>query len=559
MMVKKGERLVVALDGPAGVGKSSVALRLAARFGLTYVETGAIYRAVAWTARSAGIAMDDAARLAAVAGALDVDFHTSEEGNRVSIDGEDRTEVLREPEVGRLASVVSALPAVRAALLELQRAWRHRGPIIAEGRDIGTVVFPDADVKIYLTATAEERARRRHAQLLRRGVEMDIAAVQAEIEARDHGDSTREVAPLRPAYDATVLDCTDIDLDGVVGRIAEQVERALAAAPEAAPEEAPEVEPEAETPADALFSEVSEGHRAGFVALVGRPNTGKSTLMNHLLGTKVAIVSPKPQTTRHRILGILTRPEAQIAFVDTPGIHEAGRELNRVMVAAAMDVLPEVDLVCLLVDAVRYVKNPGPEAANVDAILVAIRAAGTPFLLAINKIDRVRKHLLLPMMEDWNNAGAVAIVPVSARTGDGLEPLVAALVAGLPEGGRMFPDAQVTDRGEGFMITETIREKVLFHTHQEVPHSVAVSLDRIKDVQKPRRLRVITATIHVERDSQKGIIIGKQGKMLVSIGTAARKSLEVRFDCRINLELHVRVERDWSRHKKGLIRVEYEP
>ena len=123
----------------------------------------------------------------------------------------------------------------------------------------------------------------------------------------------------------------------------------------------------------------------------------------------------------------------------------------------------------------------------------------------------------------------------------------------------MFPDAQVTDRGEGFMITETIREKVLFHTHQEVPHSVAVSLDRIKDVQKPRRLRVITATIHVERDSQKGIIIGKQGKMLVSIGTAARKSLEVRFDCRINLELHVRVERDWSRHKKGLIRVEYEP
>ncbi len=545
MMAKEQEELVVALDGPAGVGKSSVATRLARQFGLTYVETGAIYRAVALKAAAARVALDDEGGLAAIAGDLDIDFRIKDEGNRVYVDGADRTDALRAPEIGTAASTVSALPAVRAALLDLQRAWATRGPIIAEGRDIGTVVFPGADVKIYLTASPDERARRRMRQLQQRNIDADFDTVLADIEARDHGDSTRSAAPLKPADDATILDCTDMDLPAVVDAIGAHIDAARRFGPKGRP--------------GGGTDGVSADHRAGFVALIGRPNTGKSTLLNHLLGTKVAIVSPKPQTTRHRILGILTRPQVQIAFVDTPGIHEAGRELNRVMVAAAMDVLPEVDLVCLLVDAIRFQKAPKVEMDRVASILDAIRAAGTDFVLVINKIDRVKKHLLLPMIEAWSDAGAKAIVPISALTGDGLDALVTVLVDCLSEGERMFPDEQVTDRTEGFMITETIREKVLFNTHQEVPHSVAVTLDRIKDIEKPRPLRIITATIHVERDSQKGIIIGKQGKMLVRIGAAARRSLEARFGCHINLELHVRVERDWSRHAKGLNRVEYQP
>lgn len=545
MMAKEREELVVALDGPAGVGKSSVATRLARRFGLTYVETGAIYRAVALKAGAAQVPLDDEAGLAEIARDLDIDFRIKDDGNRVYVDGADRTEALRAPEIGKQASTVSALPAVRAALLELQRAWAARGPIIAEGRDIGTVVFPDADVKIFLTATADERARRRMRQLQQRDIDADFDTVLADIEARDHGDSTRAIAPLKAAEDATILDCTEMDLAAVVDAIGGHIDAARRFGPEGPP--------------TSRTGSIPEDHRSGFVALIGRPNTGKSTLLNRLLGTKVAIVSPKPQTTRHRILGILTRPAVQIAFVDTPGIHEAGRELNRVMVAAAMDVLPEVDLVCLLVDAIRFQKDPRSETARVASILDAIRTAGTAFILVINKIDRVKKHLLLPMIEAWSDTGARAIVPVSALTGDGLDALVTVLVDGLPEGERMFPDEQVTDRTDGFMITETIREKVLFNTHQEVPHSVAVTLDRIKDVDKPRPMRTITATIHVERDSQKGIIIGKQGKMLVRIGAAARLSLEARFERRINLELHVRVERDWSRHAKGLNRVEYQP
>ncbi|MFH1532282.1 MAG: GTPase Era [Pseudomonadota bacterium] len=552
-MAKNIEELVVALDGPAGVGKSSVAGRLATRFGLTYVETGAIYRAVAWKARETGVPMDDEDRLAAIAESMDIDFRTGKGGNRVLVDGEDRTEPLRDPQIGQLASRISALPAVRTALLEHQRAWRLRGPIIAEGRDIGTVVFPDADVKIFLTATAEERARRRQLQLQRKAIDADYDDVLAEINARDHGDSTRAVAPLKPAEDATILDCTEIDLDGVVELLSRHVEAARVKRSAAPPAE--EVVGGGAPPA----ARGKKGYRSGFVALIGRPNTGKSTLLNHLLGTKVAIVSAKPQTTRHRILGILTRPDSQIAFVDTPGIHEAGRELNRVMVAAAMNVLPDVDVVCLLVDAIRHQKSPEREVERVASILSAIREAGRPFILVINKIDRVNKRLLLPMMEAFAEVGATSIVPVSALSGDGLDSLVTALLDALPEGEQMYPDEQVTDRGEGFMITETIREKVLSYTHQEVPHSVAITLDRIKDIEKPRRLRVITATIHVERNSQKGIIIGKQGQMLVRIGTAARLSLEARFGCRINLELHVRVERDWSRHAKGLKRVEYEP
>ena len=538
MSANERQGLVIALDGPAGVGKSSVALRIAERFDLTCVETGAIYRAVALKARTEGIATDDEAALAALAAGLDIDFRTAGADNRVFLDGAERTAELRAPEVGRLAGQVSALPAVRAALLGLQRAWVQRagGGILAEGRDIGTVVFPDADVKIYLTATPEERARRRHLQLTDDGEEADYDEVLAAVKARDHGDTTRAVAPLRPADDAIILDSTDMDIERVVEEISRHViarRSGLTAAP--------------------------KGHRAGFVALVGRPNTGKSTLLNHLLGEKVAIVSPKPQTTRHRILGIFTRPAFQIAFVDTPGIHEGGKELNRVMVAAALDVLGDVDVVCLLLDAIRFGKEPTAERVRVDAIVAAIRDAGTPFVLAINKIDRVKKHLLLPIMESYAEAGAAAIVPISALMGDGLDALTAAFVEALPEGDRMFPDEQITDRDDRFMITETVREKVLLYTHQEVPHSVAVSLDRMEDGPRPKRVLVITATIHVERSSQKGIIIGKRGAMLVRIGTAARLSLEERFGRRINLELHVRVEKDWTRHAKGLKRVEYTP
>lgn len=277
--------------------------------------------------------------------------------------------------------------------------------------------------------------------------------------------------------------------------------------------------------------------RSGFVAILGRPNAGKSTLVNALVGRKVAIVSPRPQTTRNSIQGIVNRDDAQIVLVDTPGIHRPESALGRQMMAEVEQALAANDLVALIVDA-REAFGPGDRYA-----LERVKAFRGPTFLLPNKIDVIEKPRLLPLVDAYRRAhDFTEIVPISALTGDGLDRLVAAVVAHLPEGPPLFPPEQYTDQPERFLAGEIVREKVLQFTRQEVPHAVAVVVDGFEET--PRRIR-IRATILVERDGQKGIVIGKGGAMLKAIGTAARVELEDLLATRIFLELFVKVRRNW--------------
>ncbi len=283
---------------------------------------------------------------------------------------------------------------------------------------------------------------------------------------------------------------------------------------------------------------MSSGFRSGFVSLVGRPNTGKSTLLNALVGQKVAIVADKPQTTRTSIQGVVTRPEAQIVFVDTPGIHKADSPLNKRMMDTVRAALEERDLLLLVVDAARPVGEEDRRAVDL------VRKSGTPVLLVLNKIDLVKeKASLLPLISQYKEIHEFAdYIPVSAVKGDGLEDLRQAILARLPEGPAYFPDDYVTDQPERYLAAELIREKVLHATRKEVPHSVAVMVDKWE--QTPTITRIY-ATIRVEREGQKAIVIGSGGAMLKKIGTLARQEMERLLGVRIYLDLHVRVEPGW--------------
>lgn len=293
--------------------------------------------------------------------------------------------------------------------------------------------------------------------------------------------------------------------------------------------------------------------RSGFVAIVGAPNAGKSTFLNKVLGFKLAITSDKPQTTRHRILGVYNQEDLQVVFLDTPGLHQPRRALNKLMVETALATLQEVDAVLFVVEAGAKGLEAGAKAAGV------LTAAGKPVVLALNKIDLLPdKAALLPMLEEVATWGDwAALVPISARQGDGTRQVVAELAGRLPEGGPLFPVDMLTDLSERFLAAELIREKVFRLTEREVPYSVAVTVDQFLEPAEEGRPTAITATIHVERGGQKAIVIGKGGAMLKKIGTAARLDMERLLGTPVFLDLFVRVEPKWSHQDRGLRKLGY--
>jgi len=280
--------------------------------------------------------------------------------------------------------------------------------------------------------------------------------------------------------------------------------------------------------------------KAGLVSLVGRPNAGKSTLLNRLVGQKVAIVSDKPQTTRHRILGVRNTPAGQIVFIDTPGIHKPEHRMNRRMVHTALDTLKDVDVAILVVDATA---RPGSGDAFVIDVL---KRAQVPCVLVLNKVDRVHKPKLLPLIEHYSRAFEFkAIVPLSALTGDGEATLEQEVLAALPDGEPLYPEDYLTDQTQRTLAAELVREQVLHHTHDELPYTTAVVIDRFEEPETEGGITRIFASILVDAESQKPIVVGKGGEMIKRIGTDARRGLEEMLDGRVYLDLHVKVRTDW--------------
>jgi GTPase len=285
---------------------------------------------------------------------------------------------------------------------------------------------------------------------------------------------------------------------------------------------------------------------SGYVAIVGRPNVGKSTLLNQLLGEKVAIVTPKPQTTRNRITGIRTSGKSQIVFIDTPGIHQAHSLMNRRMVEVAMQTLHEVDGVLWLLDARGRI---GPEEERIAGNLGRLK---TPNLILINKIDLVAKGKLLPLMLRCAELlPAREIVPISALKGDGVPAVLEIVERWLPEGPQYFAQGEFTAQSERFVASEIIREKIFLLTHEEIPYGVAVAIDEFTEKEE-KNLIVIKATIVTERESHKPILIGKRGWMLKEVGQRAREELEALLGCKIFLELFVKVDRGWTEDPNAL-------
>ena len=292
--------------------------------------------------------------------------------------------------------------------------------------------------------------------------------------------------------------------------------------------------------------------KSGFVSLIGRPNSGKSTLLNLILGEKIAITSPKPQTTRNRILGIKNLPSGQMIFLDTPGIHRSKSILNQSMVRAALATLQEVDSICFLVEA------DFPDNEENEWILANLKKTDRPVFLVINKIDLVSKGNLLPIMERYSRARPFEqIIPVSALLGEGVDVLVEELLKVLPEGPRLFPEDMVTDLPERFLAGELIREKVFRLTRDEVPYATAAVVEEFKE-RPDRNLVVIRATILVERESQKGILIGEKGRMLKEIGRLAREEIEALLGTKVFLELWVKVEKNWREDPQALRRLGFQ-
>ncbi len=279
-------------------------------------------------------------------------------------------------------------------------------------------------------------------------------------------------------------------------------------------------------------------HKSGFVAIVGRPNVGKSTLLNRIVGQKIAIMSDKAQTTRNKIQGVYTTDQAQLIFIDTPGIHKPKHRLGDFMVETAYSALREVDAVLFMIAADEK------RGRGDDYIIERLKNVDSPVYLIINKIDKVHPDELFGIIDDYRQQlDFKEIIPISATEGNNFETLMTTLVEQMPEGPQYFPDDQITDHPEYFIVSELIREKVLLLTRDEVPHSVAVVVDSMKRNENDKVH--IQATIIVERDSQKGIIIGKGGKMLKDIGTKARREIELLLGDKVFLELWVKVQKDW--------------
>ena len=296
---------------------------------------------------------------------------------------------------------------------------------------------------------------------------------------------------------------------------------------------------------------LSESIRSGMVAIVGPPNAGKSTLMNSLLGQKISIVSHKPQTTRNRILGVVNGDDYQIVLLDTPGLHKARQPLNREMVRIAMESLKEVDVILYMID----VSLPLPEKVEQEKnqeMMEQMAGVSAPVILVLNKVDLLEKERLLPMIKRYSELYSFhCVMPLSALSGEGTEGVVTEVLKLLPLGPRYFPDDVPTDASERFLAAEIVREKVFMLTGQEIPYSCAVTIESFQDDEQ-KKMTTIHATIVLERGSQKGIVIGKGGKKLKSIGIAARKDIEKMLGQKVLLKLWVKIKKNWSKDEKFL-------
>ena len=285
--------------------------------------------------------------------------------------------------------------------------------------------------------------------------------------------------------------------------------------------------------------EVTKGYKSGFISIIGRPNAGKSTFLNKVIGQKIAIMSDKPQTTRNKVQGVLTTDKQQIIFIDTPGINEPRHKLGDFMLKVAKNTLREVDAILLMVDSVDRIGKQD------RYILDMLKGNETPVFLVMNKIDLIHPDKLLSVTEAFRKEYDFAdVIPISALEGINIDGLLEVLTKHLPEGPQYYPADQVTDHPERFIISELIREKVLHLTHEEIPHSIAVVIEKIKREEDSEKIRV-TATIMVERESQKGMVIGKKGALLKEVGVRARKDIEMLLGSKVYLELWVKVQRDW--------------
>ena len=289
--------------------------------------------------------------------------------------------------------------------------------------------------------------------------------------------------------------------------------------------------------------------RSGFVTIVGRPNVGKSTLMNALVGEKVAIVSNRPQTTRNRIMGVMTRDDWQMVFLDTPGIHTPRTKLGNYMMQSVREAMDGMDGMMVLVDATQVGEHD-------RSIVKDMASKKVPKVLLLNKIDLLQPEKLLALIASFADCGYDAIIPISAKTGDGLEQLTQTMAAKLPEGPKYFPDDMMTDQPERLIVAEMIREKALLHLRDEVPHGIGVEIMGMN--KESEDFMEIHATIYCERDAHKGIIIGKRGAMLQQIGTEARHDIENLLDLHVNLKLWVKVRPDWRNRMDDLRNLGYE-
>lgn len=285
--------------------------------------------------------------------------------------------------------------------------------------------------------------------------------------------------------------------------------------------------------------------KSGFVSVIGRPNVGKSTLINRLIGEKIAITSPRPQTTRNRIQAVYTEENGQIIFIDTPGIHKAKNKLDKFMFDQAMKSLEGIDLIIVILDATS------PYGGGDDYILQKLEEKKLPVLIVVNKIDKLGKKSLQNRLEQYKIKTGNRVIPISAMTGENLEELINKIFSILPEGPHYYPEDMITDQIEQFVIAEMIREKVFYLTREEVPYGIAVLIDEM--AERENGLFYIRANIYVERKSHKGIIIGKNGSMLKEIGSRARVDIEKLLDTDVYLDLWVKVLKDW-REKEGLIK-----
>ncbi len=286
--------------------------------------------------------------------------------------------------------------------------------------------------------------------------------------------------------------------------------------------------------------ETKNGYKSGFISIIGRPNVGKSTFLNRVIGQKIAIMSDKPQTTRNKVQGVLTTNDSQMIFIDTPGIHKPKHKLGDFMLKVSKNTLREVDVIMFMVNAEQKL-GKGDEF-----ILEMLAGNSTPVFLVINKIDQIHPDELIGIIESYKDRYDFAeIVPISALQGNNVESLLTTLTKYLPEGPQYYPADQVTDHPERFIISELIREKVLHLTREEIPHSIAVVIDKIRRDEENEDKIHVAATIIVERDSQKGIVIGKRGALLKEVGTRARKDIEMLLGSKVYLELWVKVQKDW--------------